>query len=116
MAGRTLAYGVRPEKLTLHETDPGTPSGATTAVAGPGRLVDIGFTGVSTQYLVDLPGLGTWGVFEQNMDVDPIEVRVGDTVWVSWNQQHSFVVPADGMTADDNGITAVDLTGAEETS
>lgn len=104
-AGTTVAYGVRPEKLRLHESEPAP--GSSTAIAGPGTLTDVSFTGVSTQYLVDLPGLGTWGVFEQNLDVEPIDSRPGDTVWVTWNQAHSFVVPADGMTADDNGMSTI---------
>ncbi|MBK8459912.1 MAG: ABC transporter ATP-binding protein [Micropruina sp.] len=62
-AGEPAAYGIRPEKLRLNHERPAL--GGSSAAAGPGVLRDVSFTGVSTQYLVDLPGLGTWGVFER---------------------------------------------------
>lgn len=97
-----VAYGVRPEKLRLSRTAPDP--GGCAAVAGPGTLLDVSFTGVSTQYLVDLPGLGTWSVFEQNLDVDPIDARVGDTVWVTWDQNHAFVVPDERVAGSDEPL------------
>ena len=96
-AGRTnetsgaLALGVRPEKVRIHETEPDG-RGGLTSVIGPGTVADVSFTGVSTQYLVDVPGFGRWGVFEQNLDVERIDTRVGDTAWLSWDAGHSFVV------------------------
>ncbi len=96
-AGRTnetsgaLALGVRPEKVRIHETEPDGRAGLT-SVIGPGTVADVSFTGVSTQYLVDVPGFGRWGVFEQNLDVERIDTRVGDTAWLSWDAGHSFVV------------------------
>lgn len=97
-----VAYGVRPEKLRLSRTEPDP--GTCAAVAGPGTLLDVSFTGVSTQYLVELPGLGTWTVFEQNLDVDPIDTRVGDTVWVTWDQNHAFVVPDERVAGSDEPL------------
>ena len=86
-----LALGVRPEKVRIHETEPDG-RGGLTSVIGPGTVADVSFTGVSTQYLVDVPGFGRWGVFEQNLDVERIDTRVGDTAWLSWDAGHSFVV------------------------
>jgi len=86
-----LALGVRPEKVRIHETEPDGRAGLT-SVIGPGTVADVSFTGVSTQYLVDVPGFGRWGVFEQNLDVERIDTRVGDTAWLSWDAGHSFVV------------------------
>ena len=86
-----LALGVRPEKVRIHETEPDG-RGGLTSVLGPGTVADVSFTGVSTQYLVDVPGFGRWGVFEQNLDVERIDTRVGDTAWLSWDAGHSFVV------------------------
>ena len=99
VAGKPAAYGVRPEKLVLHETEPtSVPAGH--QLAGPGTLTDVSFTGVSTQYLIDLPGLGVWGAFEQNLDVEPVRSRPGDTVWVTWDAGHAFVVPGGERLAD----------------
>ncbi len=86
-----LALGVRPEKVRIHDAEPDA-RGGLTSVLGPGRVVDVSFTGVSTQYLVEVPGYGRWGVFEQNMDVERIDTRPGDTAWLSWDAGHSFVV------------------------
>ena len=40
-------------------------------VLGPGRVIDVSFSGVSTQYLVDVPGAGAVLVFAQNIGVGP---------------------------------------------
>lgn len=87
-------YGIRPEKLRLHESP--QPERAGQQQLGPGRLVDVSFTGVSTQYLVDIPGFPTFAVFEQNLDVDPVHNRPGDEVYLTWESGHAFVVqPSD---------------------
>ncbi len=92
--GQSGSFGVRPEKLVVHETLPdAVPAGHD--MVGPGVLTDVSFTGVSTQYLIDIPGLGVWGAFEQNLDVEPVRSKAGDQVWVSWDQGHAFVVPDD---------------------
>src|SRR5690606_23341647 len=58
-----VTVGVRPEKLTMH---PGEPVDASSHnVLGPGRVIDVSFSGVSTQYLVELPGVGKVVVFAQ---------------------------------------------------
>lgn len=102
--GAPIGFGVRPEKLRIHgpgETDE-IPSGHSTL--GPGRVVDISFTGVSTQYLLDLPGIGRWGVFAQNLDVEEEDLRPGDEVSVSWDPRHAF-----GLRGDDDLEEAVEL-------
>lgn len=82
-----VTVGVRPEKLAIHRDAPATDSG--TNVLGPGRVIDVSFSGVSTQYLVAIPGAGTIVVFSQNREFGPIS-HVGDDVWISWNVEHSF--------------------------
>ncbi|MET0974351.1 MAG: ABC transporter ATP-binding protein [Leifsonia sp.] len=82
-----VTIGVRPEKLAMHRDAPETDSGRNTI--GPGRVIDVSFSGVSTQYLVAVPGAGTVVVFSQNRDFGPIN-HVGDDVWLSWNIEHSF--------------------------
>ena len=82
-----VTVGVRPEKLLLHTEAPAAASGAN--VLGPGRVQDVSFTGVSTQYLIDLPGIGVISLFAQNMVFGPV-VQVGAEVWVSWNTGYGF--------------------------
>lgn len=82
-----VTIGVRPEKLTLLTDKPTAASGIN--VLGPGIVSDVSFSGVSTQYLVELPGAGTITVFAQNMVFGPV-VNRGSEVWVSWNVEHGF--------------------------
>ncbi len=58
-------------------------------VLGPGRVTDVSFSGVSTQYLVGVPGLGTVVVFAQNMVFGPV-VNTGAEVWLTWTVDHGF--------------------------
>ncbi|MGO4689304.1 ABC transporter ATP-binding protein [Glaciibacter sp. 2TAF33] len=83
----TVTIGVRPEKLTLHRDAPVEDSGRNRM--GPGRIIDVSFSGVSTQYLVAVPGVGTLVVFAQNMAFGPV-AQDGDEVWVSWDVAHGF--------------------------
>ena len=83
----TVTIGVRPEKLTLLTSAPAAASGIN--VLGPGTVTDVSFSGVSTQYLVELPGVGTVTVFAQNMVFGPV-VNRGSEVWVSWTVDHGF--------------------------
>jgi spermidine/putrescine transport system ATP-binding protein len=85
-----IAFGVRPEKTRIHDSDPGAPMAGCSI--GPGTLVDVSFTGVATTYLVDVPEAGRWTVYEQNLDLDRIESKPGDTVWISWDPGHAFGV------------------------
>lgn len=98
----SVTVGVRPEKLTLHETAEAVPAGRNQL--GPGRVIDVSFSGVSTQYIIAIPGLGSVVVFAQNMASGPV-VALGTEVWVAWDAQHTFVLadepPADGRFSDD---------------
>ncbi|CAN5408607.1 ABC transporter ATP-binding protein [soil metagenome] len=82
-----VTVGVRPEKLTLLTQAPAAESGVN--VLGPGIVTDVSFSGVSTQYLVEVPGIGTITVFAQNMVFGPV-VNRGSEVWVSWAVEHGF--------------------------
>lgn len=88
--GQDVLLGVRPEKVCLLPADEPLPDGHN--VLGPGRVVDRSYTGVSTQYLVDLPGAGRLSVFHQNLGggVDP---AVGDKVNLTWMGEHGFALP-----------------------
>lgn len=85
-AGR-VTIGVRPEKLMLHPVEPKKSAG--TNILGPGRVTDVSFSGVSTQYQVAIPACGLVTVFAQNMVFGPV-VNVGAEVWVSWSVDHGF--------------------------
>ena len=91
-----VTIGVRPEKLMLHTSAPKQVPG--TNVIGPGRVHDVSFSGVSTQYQVTVPKFGNIVVFAQNMVFGPV-VNVGAEVWMSWSVDHGFGLaddPADG--------------------
>ncbi|HWR86145.1 MAG TPA: ABC transporter ATP-binding protein [Rhodoglobus sp.] len=99
-----VTIGVRPEKLTLHTEAPKAAAGVN--VLGPGRVTDVSFSGVSTQYQLVVPGAGLVGVFAQNLAFGPV-VNVGAEVWVSWNADHGFGLldepePAPRFAADDD--------------
>ena len=82
-----VTVGIRPEKVTLHAAKP--PSGSHETVVGPGRVVDASFSGVSIQYLVDVPGLGEITVFAQNTSLGE-HAKDGDEVYLSWQVAHAF--------------------------
>jgi spermidine/putrescine transport system ATP-binding protein len=98
----TVTVGVRPEKLALSLDAPAHRAG--TNVLGPGRVIDASFSGVSTQYLIQIPGAGTIVLFAQNIGVGPTVVE-GAEVWVSWDVEHGFgledeVAPSPRFPAD----------------
>ncbi|WP_111720702.1 ABC transporter ATP-binding protein [Homoserinimonas sp. OAct 916] len=82
-----VTVGIRPEKLRLLTEAPPTTAGVNTL--GPGTVTDVSFSGVSTQYQVDVPGADSVTVFAQNLDFGPV-VTPGTEVWVSWKVDHGF--------------------------
>ena len=92
-----VTIGVRPEKLTLLTQAPAAASGVN--VLGPGVVTDVSFSGVSTQYLVEIPGIGTVTVFAQNMVFGPV-VNRGSEVWVSWGVEHGFGLADEASPGD----------------
>lgn len=82
-----ITIGVRPEKVVLHTEAP--PVASDRNALGPGRVIDVSFSGVSTQYLVDVPGAGTLLVFAQNVGHGPV-AGLGAEVWVDWHAAHGF--------------------------
>ena len=85
-----LLFGVRPEKVQVSRA---RPAGAGNDVRGTVR--DVSFLGVATSYLVEMASGATWSCYEQNLDVEPIDLRPGDDVWLTWNPSHAFAVPAE---------------------
>lgn len=82
-----IALGVRPEKAQFHEEQPS--NSADLNVIGPGEIIDIRFTGVSNQYLIEIPNIGGVTVFAQNIGKSPV-IELGAKVWVSWKIEHSY--------------------------
>ena len=83
-----IAIGVRPEKVQFHEDKKPTAS-SDLNILGPGEIIDIRFTGVSNQYLIEIPNLGEVTVFAQNVGKSPV-TELGAKVWISWKVEHSF--------------------------
>ncbi|MGN6273226.1 MAG: TOBE domain-containing protein, partial [Protaetiibacter sp.] len=82
-------------------------------VVGPGRVTDVSFTGVSTQYQVAVPGLGTLTVFAQNLAFGPV-VDLGAEVWLSWRMEHGFVLQDVPDGGNPHAEAEAMLLGAEE--
>ncbi|MBC7519087.1 MAG: ABC transporter ATP-binding protein [Microbacteriaceae bacterium] len=94
--GGEVTIGVRPEKLILTRTAPNANSALNSL--GPGRITDVSFSGVSTQFSVEIPSVGAVVVFAQNLQASPM-ASVGDAVWVSWNVEHGFGLEDDERSA-----------------
>jgi spermidine/putrescine transport system ATP-binding protein len=99
-SGRVVV-GVRPEKLKIRTAEPAHEAGRN--ILGPGRVVDVSFSGVSTQYLVDVPGAGRVSVFAQNSKGGP-RIATGTEVWLTWGVDHGFGLEA--HPASDATVTA----------
>ncbi|KZX22227.1 ABC transporter ATP-binding protein [Rathayibacter tanaceti] len=82
-----ITIGVRPEKLLLLTEEP--PQAPGRNILGPGRVSDVSFSGVSTQYTIQMPGVGPVIVFAQNMVFGPV-VGEGAEVWVGFSAEHGF--------------------------
>jgi spermidine/putrescine transport system ATP-binding protein len=96
--------GVRPEKIFASAA--GSEDHAGGNVLTGGRVSDVSFVGVSTQYLVAMP----WGqeimVFEQNTG-QRAPFRNGDEVDLAWSRTHAFLLDA-GQDAHAGMITPED--------
>ena len=85
--GNSVLIGIRPEKIDIdYENEP-----ADGNVLRGGKVVDVSFIGVSTQYQVEMP----WGqelmVFEQNDGTTPM-LDVGDMVRLQWMPKFTFAL------------------------
>jgi len=86
--GDSIIVGVRPEKMTvLDASDAGGIPEHHNRVAG--RVTDVSYMGVSTQYLVMTSWDQELTVFEQNVVVGD-RSAVGDEVVIHWSPRHTF--------------------------
>jgi spermidine/putrescine transport system ATP-binding protein len=81
--------GVRPEKLTLRRPDEAGGDGLNRL--GGGRIKDVSFVGVSTQYLVQMPWGQELAAFEQNSGERAL-LQVGEQVDLTWLATHTFLL------------------------
>ncbi|MFD5735841.1 MULTISPECIES: ABC transporter ATP-binding protein [Streptomyces] len=90
--GEKVLAGVRPEKVALkHGDDAGSITEGHNRL--PGRIKDASFIGVSTQYVVEVPGLGELAVYEQNIERDGRLVP-GAEIVLHWSPAHTFGLDA----------------------
>jgi spermidine/putrescine transport system ATP-binding protein len=99
--GSGAIVGVRPEKLTIvDEVDADRIPENHNRVTG--RVTDVSYTGVSTQYLVETDWRQELTVFEQNVVVGD-RSDVGDRVVLHWSPSHTF-----GLDISGGATTGVD--------
>jgi spermidine/putrescine transport system ATP-binding protein len=90
--GRKAWLGIRPEKIFASLV--GDTERTDSNVLTGGRISDVSFVGVSTQYLVAMPWDQELMVFEQNTGRRPL-FKNGDEVDLSWSPEHAFLLDAD---------------------
>jgi spermidine/putrescine transport system ATP-binding protein len=81
--------GVRPEKVTLQPPGEGHDAGLNRLSGG--RVEDVSFVGVSTQYLIGMPWGQELAAFEQNTGKRS-SFAVGDQVDLTWMPDHTFLL------------------------
>ncbi|MFG1949188.1 ABC transporter ATP-binding protein [Nonomuraea sp. NPDC048826] len=94
-AGRVLVPGhegevsvtVRPEKITLTKQEP-----TSDVSALPGTVSEVVYLGTYNSYAVQLADGAEITVFEQNAHDATVTAERGDSVWLSWQAQHSYVM------------------------
>ena len=82
-----MLYGIRPEKLRIEYGAANTPGNLFTG----GKITDVSYIGVSTQYQVEMPWGQEIAVFEQNDDGMPA-LDKGDEVRLTWEPNFSFAL------------------------
>lgn len=107
--GQSLIVGVRPEKITVLDA-PDAPKVPTGHNAIYGRVVDVSYSGVSTQYLVRTAWDYDLIAFEQNSIVGD-RSELGDDVILHWAPEHTFGLDGseDIYAGVDEEILALDI-------
>ncbi|MFB4281249.1 ABC transporter ATP-binding protein [Nonomuraea sp. MTCD27] len=93
--GRVLVPGrdgdvtvtVRPEKITIGTEEPGRELSAVRGTVG-----EVVYLGTYNSYAVSLPDGAEITVFQQNAHDATATAERGDSVWLSWQAQHSYVI------------------------
>ncbi|MFF9623962.1 ABC transporter ATP-binding protein [Streptomyces griseosporeus] len=85
-AGATVELTVRPEKITLTDG----PSDAASRVRGTVR--EVVYLGTSTNYTIDTATGAEMTVFQPNDGTASVRPQRGETVWLSWTAEHSYLL------------------------
>lgn len=98
-----IALGVRPEKIRLTEPGREIPAGYNRL---SGTIAHASYLGVSTQYIVRLADGHRVTVFEQNVErASKSELwATGESVALSWQPDHSFIVEDAGAVDDADAL------------
>ena len=86
-ASGEVTVTVRPEKITLGTDEPGD---GLSAVRG--TVSEVVYLGTYNSYAVSLADGAEITVFQQNAHDSTITAERGDSVWLSWRAQHSYVI------------------------
>jgi spermidine/putrescine transport system ATP-binding protein len=89
--------GIRPEKVRMNRTADTIPAAANQI---PGKVRDVSYVGVSTQYIVEGNSGQPMTVYEQNVERTSSRslFQPGDEVHLSWLPEHTFVVRDNAST------------------
>ncbi|WP_067184188.1 ABC transporter ATP-binding protein [Microtetraspora niveoalba] len=85
--GDTVELTVRPEKITISTEQP---EGDLSMVEG--TVSEVVYLGTYNSYAVALAGGAEITVFQQNAHDSTTTAERGDTVWLSWQPQHSYAL------------------------
>jgi spermidine/putrescine transport system ATP-binding protein len=86
-ASGEVTVTVRPEKITLGTDEPGD---GLSAVRG--TVSEVVYLGTYNSYAVSLADGAEITVFQQNAHDSTVTAERGDSVWLSWQAQHSYVI------------------------
>ncbi|GAA3461820.1 spermidine/putrescine transport system ATP-binding protein [Saccharothrix longispora] len=90
--GQRVAATVRPEKVHLHDLDDEPPTGWCVLT---GTVRDVVYTGVSTQYVVDVPGGGELVAFVQNTRRTTDAGAPGQPVRMAWDPDFTVLLESE---------------------
>ncbi|MEU8266188.1 ABC transporter ATP-binding protein [Sphaerisporangium sp. NPDC049002] len=87
LKGGAVEVTVRPEKIRISHDEPGADLSAVR-----GTVAEVVYLGTYNSYAVNLAGGAEFTVFEQNARDSSITAERGDSVWLSWQPQHSYAI------------------------
>ena len=103
--GTAVRVGVRPEKLRLSVLSDDSPAADGRLNVIEGTIVDASYVGVSTQYVVRVGDQQEVAVYSQNVETSGLgeQLSPGERVRLTWQPQHSFVIPRRGESPPSGG-------------
>jgi spermidine/putrescine transport system ATP-binding protein len=90
--GDQLELTVRPEKIELSPERPGTGRPGAGDCAVRGTVTEVVYLGTSTNFAVTTTTGADVVVFQQNSASAGEIARRGDSIWLSWQSQHSYLI------------------------